>query len=182
MMADKKLLIADGHHRYETALAFRNENPGLKDAEKVMMTFVNMHSPGLEILATHRVLSGIPAGLANKIPSPAARFHRRTQADFRESGAEEDPDRIGASGRRGVVCTSAIASRVSWTCKVLHEELLGAALGIGEDAVREQKHIEYVRGLDAAYAKVRDGGAQIAFLAGAGDRASRWRTWRFPAA
>ncbi len=48
--------------------------------------------------------------------------------------------------------------------KVLHEELLGAALGIGEDAVREQKHIEYVRGLDAAYAKVRDGGAQIAFL------------------
>ena len=27
-MADKKLLIADGHHRYETALAFRNENPG----------------------------------------------------------------------------------------------------------------------------------------------------------
>ena len=28
-MADKKLLIADGHHRYETALAFRNENPGL---------------------------------------------------------------------------------------------------------------------------------------------------------
>ena len=59
LMADKKLLIADGHHRYETALAFRNENPGLKDAEKVMMTFVNMHSPGLEILATHRVLSGI---------------------------------------------------------------------------------------------------------------------------
>src|SRR3984957_16749771 len=67
LMADKKLLIADGHHRYETALAFRNENPGLKDAEKVMMTFVNMHSPGLEILATHRVLSGIPLGLTNKI-------------------------------------------------------------------------------------------------------------------
>ncbi len=53
---------------------------------------------------------------------------------------------------------------MSWTCKVLHEELLGAALGIGEDAVREQKHIEYVRGLDAAYAKVHGGGAQIAFL------------------
>jgi uncharacterized protein (DUF1015 family) len=36
-------------------------------------------------------------------------------------------------------------------------------LGIGEEAVREQKHIEYVRGLEAAYAKVREG-AQIAFL------------------
>ena len=48
--------------------------------------------------------------------------------------------------------------------KVLHEELLGDALGISEEAVREQKHIEYVRGLDAAYAKVRGGSAQIAFL------------------
>ena len=47
--------------------------------------------------------------------------------------------------------------------KVLHEELLGQALGIGEDAVRDEKHIEYVRGLDAAYRKVREG-AQIAFL------------------
>jgi uncharacterized protein (DUF1015 family) len=47
--------------------------------------------------------------------------------------------------------------------KVLHEELLGRALGISEEAVREQKHIEYVRGLDAACARVRQG-AQIAFL------------------
>ncbi len=70
LMADKKLLIADGHHRYETALAFRSENRGLKDAEKVMMTFVNMHSPGLEILATHRVL---------KLESPAERSQMRFQ-------------------------------------------------------------------------------------------------------
>ncbi len=61
LMADKKLLIADGHHRYETALAFRKENPGWKAAEQVMMTFVNMYSPGLEILATHRAVSGLCA-------------------------------------------------------------------------------------------------------------------------
>src|SRR2546430_260279 len=36
LMADKKLLIADGHHRYETAVAFRNENPGLAGASRVM--------------------------------------------------------------------------------------------------------------------------------------------------
>ena len=58
-MADKKLVIADGHHRYETALAFRNDHPELEDAKWVMMTFVNMHSPGLRILATHRVLAGL---------------------------------------------------------------------------------------------------------------------------
>jgi uncharacterized protein (DUF1015 family) len=48
--------------------------------------------------------------------------------------------------------------------QVLHQELLGARLGISEEAVREQKHIEYVRGLDAARGKVRAGGAEIAFL------------------
>ncbi len=58
-MAPKKLLIADGHHRYETALAYRNENPGDAAAEYVMMTFVNMYSPGLKILATHRVLRNL---------------------------------------------------------------------------------------------------------------------------
>lgn len=165
IMADKKLLIADGHHRYETALAFRNENPGLKDAEKVMMTFVNMHSPGLEILATHRVLSGIPAGLANKIPARPLGSIGELKGIF-ESPAP-DKIRIGLATADGAVSLYERDRKPGeLDVKVLHEELLGAALGIGEEAVREQKHIEYVRGLDAAYAKVRDGGAQIAFLLG----------------
>src|SRR5271166_4908083 len=69
LMADKKLLIADGHHRYETALAFRNENPGLPGADRVMMTFVNMHSPGLKILATHRLVSGLKAAALPDLPA-----------------------------------------------------------------------------------------------------------------
>ena len=163
IMADKKLLIADGHHRYETALAFRNENPGLKDAEKVMMTFVNMHSPGLEILATHRVLSGIPAELANKIPTRQLGSIDELKRIF-ETPAP-DKIRIGLATADGAVSLVERDRKPGeLDVKVLHEELLGTALGIGEEAVREQKHIEYVRGLDAAYAKVRNGGAQIAFL------------------
>ena len=54
-----KLLIADGHHRYETALDYRNEHPDDPAAQYVMMTFVNMYSPGLKILATHRVLRNL---------------------------------------------------------------------------------------------------------------------------
>ncbi|HEV8042185.1 MAG TPA: hypothetical protein VGP62_25135, partial [Bryobacteraceae bacterium] len=46
---------------------------------------------------------------------------------------------------------------------VLHQYLLGSLLGISEEAVRDEKHIEYVRGLDAAYAKVRQD-ADAAFL------------------
>ena len=64
-MADKKLIIADGHHRYETALNYRNEmrkqaGSGSTEAyERVMMTFVNMDAPGLVILPTHRVVFGL---------------------------------------------------------------------------------------------------------------------------
>ncbi|MGP0071274.1 MAG: DUF1015 domain-containing protein [Bryobacteraceae bacterium] len=163
LMADKKLLIADGHHRYETALAFRNENPGLKDAEKVMMTFVNMHSPGLEILATHRVLSGIPIELANKIQTRRLASLDELKQIF-ESPAPAKI-RIGVARSGGQVSLYERDRKPGeLDVKVLHEELLGSALGIGEEAVREQKHIEYVRGLDAAYAKVLDGSAQIAFL------------------
>ena len=47
---------------------------------------------------------------------------------------------------------------------VLHQEILGKWLGIGEEAVREEKYIQYVRGMDAAAAEVRERGAQVAFL------------------
>ncbi len=65
-MADKKIVIADGHHRYETALAWRDEcrqqagraNPDAPH-EKVMLTFVNSAAPGLVILPTHRVLRNL---------------------------------------------------------------------------------------------------------------------------
>jgi uncharacterized protein (DUF1015 family) len=65
-MAEQKLVIADGHHRYETALNYRNEcraRAGKIDPdapfECVMMTFINARSEGLTILPTHRVAAHI---------------------------------------------------------------------------------------------------------------------------
>jgi uncharacterized protein (DUF1015 family) len=74
-MADKKLIIADGHHRYETALNYSRERqpddvaprtargtyqaPAYPEAA-VMMTFINMDSEGLTILPTHRVVRDLP--------------------------------------------------------------------------------------------------------------------------
>jgi uncharacterized protein (DUF1015 family) len=65
-MADKKLVIADGHHRYETALAYRDERrarAGRVDLnapyEKVMMTLFNTAGTGLTILPTHRVVANL---------------------------------------------------------------------------------------------------------------------------
>jgi uncharacterized protein (DUF1015 family) len=169
LMADKKLLIADGHHRYETALAFRNENPGLPGAGRVMMTFVNMHSPGLKILATHRLVSGLDEGFAD-------RFLRAAAAGFQveEVGSLDGLKRAWNEARDRSIIGAAIGSRLflledrqargELDVRVLHQRLLGQALGIGEDAVRDEKHLRYVRGLDVAVREVHKGAAQIAFL------------------
>jgi len=74
-MADKKLIIADGHHRYETALSYAKEHAPADGAKiehsanqlpqpawpesAVMMTFVNMDAEGLVILPTHRVVHSL---------------------------------------------------------------------------------------------------------------------------
>ena len=166
-MSDKKLLIADGHHRYETALAFRNENPGWAAAEKVMMTFVNMHSPGLEILATHRVARGLAnfdgAAFAAKMGARKLASVGELRQIFRTAAPAKI--RMGFALRSGDVYFFERERKPGeLDVKVLHEELLAKHLGVSEEAVRDEKNIEYVRGLDAAYATARESAAQVAFL------------------
>jgi len=91
-MRDQKLIIADGHHRYETAINYRNERRAMPEAPKacselapydwVMMTFINMESLGLVILPTHRVVHGLESF------SPDA-LHDRARSYF--SVEEVDP-------------------------------------------------------------------------------------------
>jgi uncharacterized protein (DUF1015 family) len=170
LMSDKKLLIADGHHRYETALAFRQENPELPGADRVMMTFVNMHSPGLKILATHRLVSGIPAGELPEgfLRAAAGEFEVDeidTVAALQQSWAER-PERtvIGAAIGERLFRLESRTARGVLDVRVLHEVLLGRVLGISEEAVREEQHLRYARGLEQALAEARQGAAQIAFL------------------
>lgn len=115
-MEDKKLIIADGHHRYETALAYRNERRG--DAgmdfaefgrtgqmavnvrapyEKLMMTFINMEDEGLLILPTHRVVSGVAGFSKAKMLSDATRHFALTELP-REISAEAAVARLKAEG------------------------------------------------------------------------------------
>jgi uncharacterized protein (DUF1015 family) len=111
--ADKKLVIADGHHRYETALAYRAEcrakNPAAgPDAphEFAMFTLVNARSEGLVILPTHRVVSNLAAfdfaAVRQKLaphfdwyayPSTAGDEPGAAQAEFRRDLAARSRER-----------------------------------------------------------------------------------------
>jgi uncharacterized protein (DUF1015 family) len=170
LMADKKLVIADGHHRYETALAFRNENPNLPGADRVMMTFINMHSPGLQILATHRLVNGIADDhfQAGFLKNAAHHFKVDEIAglDQLKSAWTECGDRtiIGAAIGSRLFTLEERDARDELDVRILHDTVLGKVLGIDEEAVRNEKHLRYIRGLDAAVEEARQGRAQIAFL------------------
>ena len=168
LMADKKLLIADGHHRYETALAFSKENPGSEDASKVVMMFVNMHSPGLKILATHRLISDLKNFDEPDFLRRAEQTFYVTRIDSLEAltnrWAEGKTTVFGIVLSGGMYTFEAKNAAGQLDVPVLHQALIGGVLGITEEQVREGKHLRYMRGLDSAIEEVRSGSAQIACL------------------
>jgi uncharacterized protein (DUF1015 family) len=87
-MRDQKLVIADGHHRYETALTFRDQCRAVSGApnsdapyEFVMMTFVNMNDPGLLILPTHRVVHSLPSFAVDEFQREGRDFYEVEEVD-----------------------------------------------------------------------------------------------------
>src|SRR5215469_820114 len=90
-LAHVRLLIADGHHRYETALNYRrsrraqeHDPAGLKPYDYVMITLTSCEDPGLLILPTHRIVNRLDAAAMGE-------FHRRAGEFFAiEEFADED--------------------------------------------------------------------------------------------
>lgn len=188
-MRERKLIIADGHHRYETALAYakeRAQNRGAKLApsELAMMTFVNMDSPGLVILPTHRVVHGIPTfdmkifrdegceffGIEEVDPAIDA---RRAAAILREAGRSGTA--LLAVGAEHVFLLNRpkaptdVFGGLSFRQQALdvvqlHKCLLEKTMGISEDAIRNQQHVTYLRDCGEAIAMVRNRKADVAFL------------------
>ncbi len=196
-MRDKKLVIADGHHRYETALNYRNQrraaagNPHpspdapLAPYELVMMTLVNMDSPGLVILPTHRVVHGLPSFSADAFREGACPYFSVDEVDASVDAARAKVI-LREAGRMGTALLAVTADRVflldraklvapeifaGWSLRQqaldvvqLHKCLLERVLGISEEAVREQKNVRYIRDIGEAMAQVRSGAANVAFL------------------
>ncbi|NHJ13157.1 MAG: DUF1015 domain-containing protein [Candidatus Thorarchaeota archaeon] len=83
-MEDKYVIIADGHHRYKTALALSRENPELETAKYRMLTFVNISNPGLVILPTHRLVQNLEDFSAEDLLSGIRQYFNVASFDNRE--------------------------------------------------------------------------------------------------
>jgi len=145
-MRDKKLVIADGHHRYETALTYRDEcrnNAGRDRAsaapdpqapyEFVMMTFVNMNDPGLLVLPTHRVVHSLAAFSADD-------FQKSSSAFFEVEAVDPALDAARATallherGRSGTALLAVTANRAL----LLHSPKAAAAKFFAGLSTRQQ--------------------------------------------
>src|SRR5215469_1247640 len=190
-MRDKRLLIADGHHRYETALNYRNEcraQAGAADKnaahEFVMMTFVRMEGRGLVILPTHRIIHGLPDFDHDRMLETARRFFdiRRIYPRTESRSATTLLEEAGQNGTAFVALTrqgsylmrakKRVIQDVLATVSArqrdldviqLHKVMLERVLGISEEAIRNQEHLKYERDAFEAISCVRQG-ANVAFL------------------
>jgi uncharacterized protein (DUF1015 family) len=190
-MKRRNLIIADGHHRYETALAYRNErraaagNADPAPYDSVMMTFVDMDRPGLVILPTHRLVFGLPAFSAVKFQTEARKFFTVEEVDppLDEARAIAVLRQAGMAGTALLALTAesafllhnpkAIGTNLlsgfsprqqALDVVQLHKCLLEGVLNISEEAVRNQQNVSYCREASDALAQVKSGKAQMAFL------------------
>jgi len=168
-LRDKRVLVADGHHRYETALAYRNgmrmKNPGHGGHEAynfVPMFFCSMHDPGMLVLPTHRVLRGIDGFDAERFLGEAGKFFTATlhPSLAAMTGALEAASHpavglafssspgfhlleLRPEGARMLEGVPPVVARLDVT--VLHELLLGRIVGLSALAQEKKTNLEYER-------------------------------------
>lgn len=181
-LAGSRLFIADGHHRYETALNYRNRQRTAHPQASpraafnyVLMLLVDAGDPDLRILPTHRLIHDLPG-----FDGPALRDRLERRFMMRRVSTDaallEAQSRDGADHQVGVVlpgpeCFLLEIPRLTTTHPVdgldvaaLHREVIVPEVGLREGQLEDERHLAYTR--DAGYAidRVRTGKAQAAFL------------------
>jgi uncharacterized protein (DUF1015 family) len=110
LLGPKPVFIADGHHRYETALNYlkeRQQGGEVRSAEAapnfVLMMLVSMSDPGLVILPTHRLISGLPGLTAERLRAVLEKACQVEAIGEGEQGARDTWELIQADGSQQVL-------------------------------------------------------------------------------
>jgi uncharacterized protein (DUF1015 family) len=180
-LADAELLIADGHHRYETARLYAEEIGGEGDHRYVLMLLCALSDPGLAVLPTHRLLSGLGEREQQAIRHVLLRDFEVEKVD----AADLAPN--GAGGRvqfgymdafhrtpyRLTLKDQAIADRAlegkaepyrHLDTAVLEALVLRGALGMTEDDISHLRGLDYSKSFQDARAAVESGRYDAGFF------------------
>jgi uncharacterized protein (DUF1015 family) len=186
----KPLYIADGHHRFQTAVLYRQEclEKGWQATvpesfDKRMVALFNMESPQVKILATHRAIRNLSSFSGEVLISKLNNFFQVREC--RDAG--ELFDRLGeAEHQIGLICSApegvfllrlesdalenpdfmpqvrGIARELD--VNILHEGILSPMLGIGPEELAGQMYVDYLRDRSALVSGVQNGRYQAGFL------------------
>jgi uncharacterized protein (DUF1015 family) len=185
LLDSARLLIADGHHRYETATAYRDEVGGEGDHNYTLMALTGLDDPGLTVFPTHRLLSGLGGDSERQ---QALGNGLRELFDVSEvEPAELDPrgeDGVGVFGLydshhgRGFrlrLKDSAIAALDEelagkpeayrrLDAAILETLVLKGIAGMSEEDILAKRGIGYAKSVEDSLALIEDGAYDVAFI------------------
>jgi uncharacterized protein (DUF1015 family) len=177
-----KLFIADGHHRYETALECRDEmrekhSPnGASACDYVLATLVSSRNPGLVLYPTHRLIQKVDEGLLRVLPQKLERefdLKKCESADALASAVEQsktnafgvwilDPETyLMATPKHGEASANPIEELPVW---IVQEKVLKKLLGYSDHMLDTKINIEYVKGTGPTKELMESGEFQACFF------------------
>ncbi|HTX70874.1 MAG TPA: DUF1015 domain-containing protein [Thermoleophilia bacterium] len=191
-LAGRPVYIADGHHRYETALAYRDERRAAGDpsADTLMVYLCSLSDPGLTVFPTHRLVHSIPqlsTARLRELVAPCFDVLGEpvTGVQSARTALEALPDQTDPAGVFGLylpreeACLTVRArepeasrrlaaggfspAAAGLSVTLLHELLLSDALGLGHDDA--ERHVDYAKSVPDALAELAGGKYELgAFL------------------
>lgn len=183
VLSDAELLIADGHHRYETARAYMAEVPGEGPQCFTLMALTGLDDPGLTVFPTHRLLSGLNG-------NPDIRDHLENGIHDAFDVEDTDLDGLDPAGMEGIGCfgfadqTTGRYQRLRLKdplaldelmegrseayrhldAAILEKVVLEGLLGMSEQDVEAKRGIGYAKTIDASIKALDEGTHQAAFI------------------
>lgn len=190
MSQKHNLIIADGHHRYETALNYQQEMrekypdaPPAAGFNYRMVAMVSMSNPGLTILPTHRLIFDYDQLSAAEILETAGKYFKIEEVESRDALENKMAEYVGQVGCIGLVCTigyyilrltdtevmeKLAPGRVqAWReldVSILHVLLLEHVLEINPQKIDDLENIKYLREPDMGYEEVKDKDTSFLFI------------------
>jgi uncharacterized protein (DUF1015 family) len=182
-LANAQLLIADGHHRYETARAFRDEVGGKGPHNYTLMSLTGLDDPGLTVFPTHRLLSGFADD-----PEKQQRLGNGLRELFEiEEVSREEIDPAGVEGvgvfgftdsfhktpfRLRLKDVAELDRRLEGKPEsyrrldsaILETLVLKGLAGMSDHDIDERNGLEYAKSVPAALEMVESGGYDVAFI------------------
>jgi uncharacterized protein (DUF1015 family) len=178
---DAELLIADGHHRYETMQAYAQEVGGQGEHSYILMCLVALEDPGLTVFATHRLVGGLDEQRRESLAQALARDFEMEEVPVEQIAPSpgRGPLQLGyIDGRDGramratlkdqAIADAALSEHApayrQLDTGVLETLLLKNALGLSDDDISHFNGLFYARDTAEALEMVRTGRYDAAFL------------------